>query len=132
MPLVNIYDLSDMLFSYFLSHRNIFDVASCILKLKHLFVLILSYLLLFPWFDWVIKLSSNWGTDSDIEIVKQCHLENIFLTTWPYYHLIALSYYIAAFDTHSFLLPYLKFRVFFQYSLQIINIWDMKKIIVAS
>ena len=34
MPLIGIYDLLEILFFFFLSERNIFDIASCIFKLN--------------------------------------------------------------------------------------------------
>ena len=87
MPLLDTYDLSDILSFFFLSECNTFNMVSCIFKHNFLIVLIPCYpWYLFPSLNWVIKLTLNCRTVSYNEIVKRCiPRNNLFCTTWPCY-----------------------------------------------
>ena len=110
--MVGIYDLSDILFPFFLSVCIIFDVISCILKLSNLLVLI-------PLYNSIsfIKLGNSltYRNPEAMHTKKIILLDIItillsFLTDSNF--VPVLSHYIATDDTRSFLLLYLNFHIF--------------------
>ena len=110
--MVGIYDLSDILFPFFLSVCIIFDVISCILKLSNLLVLIPLYSSIS-----FIKLGSSltYRNPEAMHTKKIILLDIItillsFLTDSNF--VPVLSHYIATDDTRSFLLLYLNFHIF--------------------
>ena len=110
--MVGIYDLSDILFPFFLSVCIIFDVISCILKLSILLVLIPLYSSIS-----FIKLGNSltYRNPEAMHTKKIILLDIItillsFLTDSNF--VPVLSHYIATDDTRSFLLLYLNFHIF--------------------
>ena len=112
--MVGIYDLSDILFPFFLSVCIIFDVISCILKLSNLLVLIPLYSSIS-----FIKL----GNSLTYRNPEAMHTKKIILILLDIITILlsfltdsnfvpVLSHYIATDDTRSFLLLYLNFHIF--------------------